>query len=76
MDKHIKLLIKSSKEFEQVCENALFEIKNQERISLIIGSLKASKHKPRPITIYPVRPNTRRSQHHKTKSYNGRSQCK
>lgn len=34
MDKHIKLLIKSSKEFEQVCENALFEIKNQERISL------------------------------------------
>lgn len=40
MDKHIKLLIKSSKEFEQVCENALFEIKNQERISLIIGSLR------------------------------------
>lgn len=74
MDKHIKLLIKSSKEFEQVCENALFEeITNQERISLSIGSLKASKHKPRPITIYPVRPITRRSQHHKTKSYNGRS---
>lgn len=34
MDKHIKLLIKSSKEYEQVCENALFEeITNQERIS-------------------------------------------
>lgn len=52
MDKHIKLLIKSSKEFEQVCENAVFEIKNQERIGLSIRSLKASKHKPRPITIY------------------------
>lgn len=48
MDKHIKLLIKSSTEVEQVCENAVYEIKNQERISL---SIKASKHKPRPITI-------------------------